>query len=216
MSGDFWGSQEGCQGPSRPSGRNRGLPLRRRRGQGPLPLRQTQRSPEGPRHLHRIPRLSEAGTVSPFRAEQGTSLETPSRARVPRLQGTLPNSPSIKQFSGAQDLSLKNANFPPPEGNTEGPGTASSEPLLPSSSRQESRFPCVVWKGFPAFPAHLRMRPASRGNSRRATWVVPHAESQAPRRAVCGTRGSLRTMHGGGSAPSCCVSPWVISTEPAL
>ena len=25
-----------------------------------LPLRQTQRSPEGPRHLHRIPRLSEA------------------------------------------------------------------------------------------------------------------------------------------------------------
>ena len=30
--------------------------------------------------------------------------------------------------------------------------------------------PCVVWKGFPAFPAHLRMRPASRGNWRRATW----------------------------------------------
>ena len=28
--------------------------------------------------------------------------------------------------------------------------------------------------------------------------------SQAPRRAVCGTRGSLRTMHGGVSAPSCC------------
>ena len=35
VSGDFWGSQEGCQGPSHPSGRNRGLPLRRRRGQGP-------------------------------------------------------------------------------------------------------------------------------------------------------------------------------------
>ena len=32
--GRFWGSQEGCQGPSRPSGRNRGLPLRRRRGAG--------------------------------------------------------------------------------------------------------------------------------------------------------------------------------------
>ena len=28
--------------------------------------------------------------------------------------------------------------------------------------------------------------------------------SQAPRRAVCGTLGSLRTMHGGGSTPSCC------------
>ena len=35
VSGDFWGSQEGCQGPFRPSGRNRGLPLRRRHGQGP-------------------------------------------------------------------------------------------------------------------------------------------------------------------------------------
>ena len=34
----------------------------------------------------------------------------------------------------------------------------------------------MVWKGFPAFPAHLRMRPVSRGNSRRATWVGPHAE----------------------------------------
>ena len=35
VSGNFWVSQEGCQGPFRPSGRNRGLPLRRRRGQGP-------------------------------------------------------------------------------------------------------------------------------------------------------------------------------------
>ena len=34
----------------------------------------------------------------------------------------------------------------------------------------------AVWKGFPAFPAHLRRRPVSRGNSRRATWVGPHAE----------------------------------------
>ena len=32
---EYW-TQEGCQGPSRPSGRNRGLPLRRRRGQGAL------------------------------------------------------------------------------------------------------------------------------------------------------------------------------------
>ena len=31
--------------------------------------------------------------------------------------------------------------------------------------------PCVVWKGFPAFPAHLRMRPVSRGNSRRSLVV---------------------------------------------
>ena len=35
VSGDSWGSEEGCQEPFRPSGRNRGLPLRCRRGQGP-------------------------------------------------------------------------------------------------------------------------------------------------------------------------------------
>ena len=35
VSGDFWGSHESCQGSFRPSGRNRGLPLRRRRVQGP-------------------------------------------------------------------------------------------------------------------------------------------------------------------------------------
>ena len=35
----------------------------------------------------------------------------------------------------------------------------------------ESR-PYFVWKVFPAFRAHLRMMLVSRGNSRRATWVV--------------------------------------------
>ena len=35
MSGNFWGSHEGCQVPLRTSGRNMGLPLRRRSGQGP-------------------------------------------------------------------------------------------------------------------------------------------------------------------------------------
>ena len=34
----------------------------------------------------------------------------------------------------------------------------------------------MVWKGFPAFPTPLRMRPVSRGKSRLAPWVVPHAE----------------------------------------
>ena len=33
--GELWGSHERCQGPFRPSGRNRGLPLICRRGQGP-------------------------------------------------------------------------------------------------------------------------------------------------------------------------------------
>ena len=38
---------------------------------------------------------------------------------------------------------------------------------------------------------------------------------QAPRRAVCGTRGSLRTMHGGGSAPSCCAFTHRVAFEEA-
>ena len=37
--------------------------------------------------------------------------------------------------------------------------------------------------------------------------------SQAPRRAVCGTRGSLRTMPGGGSSPSCCAFTHRIAFE---
>ena len=45
--------------------------------------------------------------------------------------------------------------------------TTSSEHLLPSCLRLEGLFPCFVWKGFPTFPAHLRMRPVSRGNLRR-------------------------------------------------
>ena len=62
------------------------------------------------------------------------------------------------------------------EGNTHVPRTTSFEPLLPSWLQQECRFSCFVWKGFPAFPAHLRMRLVSRRNSRLALCVVPHAE----------------------------------------
>ena len=32
---------------------------------------------------------------------------------------------------------------------------------LATEQQQLWRFPCVVWKGFPAFPAHLRITPAS-------------------------------------------------------
>ena len=35
VSGNFWGSHEGCQVPFLTSGRNMELPLRRRSGQGP-------------------------------------------------------------------------------------------------------------------------------------------------------------------------------------
>ena len=48
-----------------------------------------------------------------------------------------------------------------------GSRTTSSEHLLPSCLRLEGLFPCFVWKGFPTFTAHLRMRPVSRGNSKR-------------------------------------------------
>src|SRR5574341_218554 len=34
-------------------------------------------------------------------------------------------------------------------------------------SGQEGRLPCFVWKGFPTFRSHLRMRPVSRRHSRR-------------------------------------------------
>ena len=54
--------------------------------------------------------------------------------------------------------------------------TTSSEHLLPSCLRLEGLFPSFAWKGFPTFPAHLRMRPVSRGNSRRRLVGVSHAE----------------------------------------
>ena len=34
---------------------------------------------------------------------------------------------------------------------------------------------CFLWKGFPAFLVHLRMRPVSGGNSRLAMCEVPRA-----------------------------------------
>ena len=48
-----------------------------------------------------------------------------------------------------------------------GPGVCLQVILEPSKQRgcREGLAGCVVWKGFPAFPAHLRMRPVSRGNS---------------------------------------------------
>ena len=43
-------------------------------------------------------------------------------------------------------------------------------------AESEEELKSFVLKGFPPFPVHLRMRPVSRGNSRRATWVGPQAE----------------------------------------
>ena len=109
-----------------------------------------------------------------------------------------------------------------------------------------SRFSCVRLCTTPETAAH--QAPPSLGFSRQEHWklgspalqvdsLLPEPPgkpkntmlrgSQAPRRAVCGTRGSLRTMHGGGSAPSCCAftpgspegnteGPGTASSEPLL
>src|SRR5574342_683001 len=55
----------------------------------------------------------------------------------------------------------------PSRGTPKFSGNTSSEPLLPSCPDQEGRLPCFVWKGFPTFRSHLRMRPVSRRHSRR-------------------------------------------------
>ena len=90
-------------------------------------------------------------------------------------------------------------------------------PLSPFSppDRDRSRLLCVVWKGFPDFPAHLRMRPVSRGNSRRATCVVPHAERpRFPGPLLRRTRGPdpsskatlwVKAQHEGALPPPCIV-----------
>ena len=137
-------------------------------------------------------------------ARHSVSREVPCSAlKGETVPDSLPATPKFNDTPGSH------------EGNTGGPVTTSSEPLLPSGSRQERRFPCVVWKGFPAFQAHLRMRPASRGNSRRATWVVPHAERpRFPGPLLRRTRGPdpsskatlwVKAQHEGALPPPCIV-----------
>ena len=71
MSGNFWGSHERCQVLFRTSGRNLGLPLRRRSGQGPHPTKTLE-----PRGFSRVA----AGSWSydgDFRLPLGLSLGSP-------------------------------------------------------------------------------------------------------------------------------------------
>src|SRR5574339_123809 len=94
-----------------------------------------------------------------FQAEDGirdrlvTGVQT---CALPILLGTLDAPPQSSPASRS-----------PWRGTPRFSGTTSSEPLLPSCSRQEGRLPCFVWKGFPTFRSHLRMRPVSRRHSRR-------------------------------------------------
>ena len=60
------------------------------------------------------------------------------------------------------------------ERNTEVPATTSSEPHIPSRSRQEGRFPCFVCNGFSTFQAQCRMTQVSRGIRDVASWVLRH------------------------------------------
>ena len=70
--------------------------------------------------------------------------------------------------NGTRHPLWNSGNFPtypfPLKRNTDFPGTPQSEPLCPSSSRDEGRFLCFVWKGIPTFPLHLKRRPVSQWN----------------------------------------------------
>ena len=87
VSGDFWGSQEGCQGPFRPSGRNRGLPLRRRGGQGPHLAKRWE-----PRGFSRVAATREESGVLGFPSRRGLT---------PR--GSLECNPEIPAFPGEEN-----------------------------------------------------------------------------------------------------------------
>ena len=78
-------------------------------------------------------------------------------------------------------------------------GVSDSDRRVPAALVQESQASYCLRKGT---PLASRVAQVLRG-------------SQAPRRAVCGTRGSLRTMHGGGSAPSCCAFTHTLPWAPA-
>ena len=72
-----------------------------------------------------------------------------------------------------------------------------SDRRVPAELGQESQASSCLRKGTP-LPLEL------------------HRVSQAPRRAVCGTRGSLRTMHGGDSAATCCAFTHRVAFEEGL
>ena len=87
---------------------------------------------------------------------------------------SFPESPGKPKNTGVGSLSLLQGIFQTQESN-QGPMDCS----LPGSSVHGIFQARVLEWGaiaFTAFPAHLRMRPVSRGNSRRATWVGPQAE----------------------------------------
>ena len=81
--------------------------------------------------------------------------------------------------------------------------------------RQEGRIPCFVCKGFPTFPAHLRMRPVSRGNSRRSlvggdTCRLTPISGPLLKRNRCPNTSSKETLwmkaqHEGALTPPCIV-----------
>ena len=78
VSGNFWGSHEGCQVPFRTSGRNRGLPLRRRGGQGPHLAKRWD--PRGFLELRRDSRVTTGISAFPL----GWPWEAQSSPRVAR------------------------------------------------------------------------------------------------------------------------------------
>src|SRR5574339_38616 len=121
-----------------------------------------EQSPAFRRHSRIPPRLGKNHVVPPSSQDEALSRYSVS-GEVPREElevetvlGTLDAPPQSSPASRS-----------PWRGTPRFSGTTSSEPLLPSCSRQEGRLPCFVWKGFPTFRSHLRMRPVSRRHSRR-------------------------------------------------
>src|SRR5574337_799874 len=123
----------------------------------------TQEASRIPRRNSRIPPQLEKNHVVPPSSQD----EALSRYRV---SGEVPRwELEVETVLGTLDAPPQSspASRSPWRGTPRFSGTTSSEPLLPSCSRQEGRLPCFVWKGFPTFRSHLRMRPGSRRHSRR-------------------------------------------------
>ena len=171
------------------------------RNMRPLPARVSR---EVPRSILKFEML--LGTLDATPKFPNIPVSLQGNTEIPGVSREVPC--SVLKCETVFDTLMRQQKFPDTLGslevNTKGPGTTSSEPLLPSCSWQESRFPCFLWKGFPAFPLHLRMRPVSGGNSRLSMCEVPRAERRrsgrrqtAAAQAAGGVRGRAGSVRGG-------------------
>ena len=167
VSGDIWGSQEGCQGPFRPSGRNRGLPLSRRRGQGPH-LEGKQRTPLSSRVATRISwcplcglTCLRKGTPLASRVAQGVSGPSSSCVWNPRVFAD-------PAWPGEQSRVLS------PN------GRGGWTPLRPHRGHQDISVATREESGVLCFPSRRGLTPRGRGRLRGFLELRPGATQEAP------------------------------------